>query len=217
MAIAFDATGTGVVDPGASLTYSHVCTGSERYLLVGIKGSSTSDTITGCTYATVAMTLLRKAQITGSRWAYVFGLFAPASGANDVVVSASGSDFINAVSVSLTGVSQAEPEASNGAQEDSVTNHTGTVTTLTDNAWIMSHFACSIGWADVGSGDVRIQGDGNTHGIMTRGPMTPTGSYSNQAGAGGPLGNWQSSTISLAPFVAAAGGLMFPRWGSVRR
>jgi len=92
MAIAFDATTDGGNTTATSLTYSHTCTGSNRILFVSVIGAIGSDNVTGATYAGAAMTLVDKQ--ASARSTYLFYLIAPATGANNVVVSAGSSSFI---------------------------------------------------------------------------------------------------------------------------
>lgn len=88
-----------------TLTVSYtVGSGSNRLLIVVITGGSSTDNITGVTYGGVAMTLVAK-KAPGARWVYVYYLLNPASGANNVVITAS-SDYIIAVAASYSGAQQ---------------------------------------------------------------------------------------------------------------
>lgn len=116
MAIAFDATTTGNKgSAGSSLTYSHTCTGSNLVLLVGVE--SRNNDVTGVTYATVAMTQIGSAQVSadGLTTNTVWQLAAPATGANNVVVSITGTNHIASVASSYTGVDQTTPVATNAS------------------------------------------------------------------------------------------------------
>lgn len=139
--IAFDATATGNVN-AASLTYSHTCSGSNRILLVGVGTDASADCITGATYNGVAMTLIDKQQMSGdaTRFIYLFYLINPASGANDIVVSASGGlRNIRSDSVSYTGAKQSgQPDASAKATNASTTDLSVAVTVVAANSWIVS-------------------------------------------------------------------------------
>lgn len=60
-------------------------TGSDAYLVVGIRNQSTSDNVNAPTYNSVTMSLLYKRQNTQAQtleWMYYYGLAAPASGSN---------------------------------------------------------------------------------------------------------------------------------------
>ena len=139
MAIAFDAAGGRSFSASSnSLTYSHTCTGTNRYLLVCVK-TSTTDDVSGITYNSVSMTQIGKVQNPGgdSRWAYMYYLINPASGANNVVVSTSDTpDFIIAKSTSFTGVKQSgQPDASTTGTVAVGTSITLSITTIADNCW----------------------------------------------------------------------------------
>lgn len=86
MAVTFDAAST--VNSGAvtTQTWSHTCSGANRYLLVSV-GANGQDA-TGVTYAGVAMSSLGTQQesATGYR-VTLWGLVAPALGANNIVVT----------------------------------------------------------------------------------------------------------------------------------
>jgi hypothetical protein len=142
MAIAFDAATDGGTATGTSLTFSHTCgAGSDRLLLVGINGDlvGVNDDITGVTYAGVSMTLVAKITATTARYQYLYYLLNPATGANNVVISCTNSHFLGATSASYTGVSQSgQPDNSVTNTGVTVTQITGTLTTVADNCWTMA-------------------------------------------------------------------------------
>jgi len=149
MAIAFDATGptTAYTGGATSLTFSHTTgSGSNRILLVGFlsNGTNGGDAFTGVTYNGVAMTrLLRSQHGTDGYGCYVYGLLAPATGANDVVISASSSQVIYACSSSYTGVSQvALPSNVLGKSMDGST-WTEAITIGTVNSWAVAFCRCN--------------------------------------------------------------------------
>lgn len=134
--IAFDAATPGLDGAATSLTWSHTCsTGANRILFVGAFGNTT-DVVTGCTYGGVAMTLIGKIQVPADRWLYLWCLVAPATGANNVVVSASSSVLISAASSSYTGASQTgQPDASTTNSATTGTSLATSVTTVADQCW----------------------------------------------------------------------------------
>jgi hypothetical protein len=145
MAVAVDAIGpgasgqtNGINPPGVALTWSHTCTGTNLLLVVGVNCTVNPDTglSTTATYNAVSMTSLGVVHSGGSTSGYVqfFYLINPASGANNVVVTAAGStggavDY-GGGSISFTGVHQTTPLSSpftNTANGTSVSvNVTGT-------------------------------------------------------------------------------------------
>lgn len=135
MALAFDAVGAGgSALPGNSITYSHTCTGTNLILIVAITSNNT-DVITGVTYNGDALTLGKKSTDTGPV-KYFYYKLGPATGAHDVVVSASAADqFLRATSVSYTGVQQSgQPDATDESR-DTATSTTTSLTQVVNNAW----------------------------------------------------------------------------------
>ena len=145
MAIAFNAAadiGNGL--SVSSLTKSYTSgSGSNRLLVLGVVGDGTSDLITGATYAGTSLTLIDKQFPTNGasthRWHYLFYLLAPATGANNFVISASSScDVITGTAGDYTGVKQsAQPDAHNKQYNGSgsPTSLTTSVTTVANNDW----------------------------------------------------------------------------------
>lgn len=143
MAIAFDATSYSQAN-GTSLTVSHTCTGSNRILITGYyNNSGSSDPVTAMTYAGVAMTKIVGSAGSSGIYRALYYLIAPATGANDLVVTTSGTVTSGLISASYTGVSQAgQPDASGTSIVDtSVTNPVSkSITTVADNCWIVGFY-----------------------------------------------------------------------------
>lgn len=143
MAIAFDASAVAtLVNPGTSSTWAHTCTGANGILFVGVFGDlGAAGHISGATYNAVAMTQIASIQVPGDRWLYLFYLLNPASGANNVVVSAAASIAIQGMSSSYTGAKQTgQPDASstNTQGGSSVSHLIGTLTTVLANCWTVA-------------------------------------------------------------------------------
>lgn len=94
-----------------SLTFAYDCgSGSNRYLLVFV-GDISGDSVTGVTYNGVAMTQLGKAARGPSNpttlEGYIYGLHAPATGSNNVVITRTNSgSWIEGGAILLTGAKQ---------------------------------------------------------------------------------------------------------------
>lgn len=75
-----------------TISFDSGSTGTDRYLAVIVFGAAT-DTLTGVTYAGVAMTQLFKQQgaAQGGRFVYIYGLANPTTGTNNIVSSFSSS------------------------------------------------------------------------------------------------------------------------------
>lgn len=205
MAIAFDAATDGGSTTGTSLTFSHTCSGSNRILFVGVRGDTASDTITGVTYNGVAMTLIpsTKHNDGSNRWVYLFYLIAPATGANNVVVSSSSSVLINAAAVSYTGAKQSGvPDASTKNSNASASSLATSLTTILDSCWTVLVGVSNTSQA-AGTGATRRTISGDTAFAMhdSNGGISPAGSTSmtitaNSGGINTIMVSFPPSTLS---------------------
>jgi hypothetical protein len=139
--IAFDAaTDLGVVT-ATSLTASHTCSGSNRILWLSVVGDNVNDYITGATYDGVAMDLVQKRAPGDSNnaWLYQFVLTAPATGANNVVITGSSSGIITAVAVSYTGAAQSGQPDNFSQSQSSVIQQTysSAITPTVNGCWVV--------------------------------------------------------------------------------
>ena len=148
MAIAFDAATNGGWDE-SSLTFPHTTSGNDRILFVYAVAydSPDGDVLTGITYGGVAMTPIDKKGMQATVMGYLYYLINPATDENDVIVSSSSADYLQAGAVSYTGAKQSgQPDASTTALSTD-TSVTTTLTTVADNSWtvIGSHQATGVG------------------------------------------------------------------------
>jgi hypothetical protein len=203
-AVAFDAFNGDDVTSATSLTYALTCTGTNLGLVCVVVGDST-DKISGVTYNSVSLSLVDKFAADGL-WTYAFYLNAPATGAHDVVVSASSSSaFILSCAASYTGVLQSgQPEASAKSSTATGSSHTESVTTLTDNAWTVLCAKAEAGVPAAGTGSTK-RGDDGFGGVGvsaifdSNAPISPAGNNSmtfTAASGANPIG---SIILSLAP------------------
>lgn len=143
MAVTFDAQSTGYNTSVSSLTVSHTCSGSNRILTVSCLFDQTVS-ITGITYNGVAMTNILTAQnVVLLQKLGLYYLVAPSTGANNIVVSLSGSAASVSVSnASYTGVKQSSAiDSSNSTTGSSASPSVSTTTTVNN-----SQVICAIGW-----------------------------------------------------------------------
>lgn len=111
MAIAFDAYSV-TTGNATSYTWSHVCSGTNRFLVVNIAMHSASDIVTSVTYNSVALTRQFYALQGSDQVGYVYYLIAPAVGTHDIVVIHSGTPVTGKGAMggaSYTGVDQRVP------------------------------------------------------------------------------------------------------------
>lgn len=107
MAIAFDASTQGTAGVTSPQTYSHTCTGSDLILYVHIYTVGTGNQVTGVTYNGVSMTSVGSIDLSTFGRTYLYRLVNPASGANNVVITYSGSQVYGvSVATSYTGALQ---------------------------------------------------------------------------------------------------------------
>ncbi len=211
MAIAFVAAADlGNNGGSGTLTASYtVGSGANRRLYVNAIGDTTSDLISGATYAGTTMRLVGKhTAASGGRWVYLFALDNPTSGANNVVITESGSSFILAQAADYSGVKQT------GA-DDNETSNTGAsplttaLITVADNCWTI------LGEADAFSGSPPTAGTGSTRRAVegtfgvgglfdSNGVVHPAGSYSMTYSAGG--GATTLTCCVMASFEPDTGG-----------
>lgn len=199
MAITLDSSAkSGTAWVTGTITYAHNNVAGD-YLDVVIR--SGTDSVTGVTYAGVSMTQLAKSSSGGVY--YHYGLAAPATGSNNVVVSVTGSENRWSASEALIGAKQTgQPDASNFGSSASSPN-TVSVTTVADNSWLIG-IAQGGGSLTGGTGTtLRQDGTGGTDTVLldSNGVKTPAGSYSLVCNYSS--GTNYLSVISIAPAVTA--------------
>lgn len=157
MAIAFDASSGSKGAGSSTLTWSHTCSGSNRTLVVGC-ASKTDDYITGVTYNGVAMTQVDKTTGGGGGAEYMYILANPASGANNIVVTASVSIDMMGSAVSYTGTSLTQPGshskgATTGAGSGALSLNTSN-TMVGNYSWLVGAGFCytSVDYSKVSEG-----------------------------------------------------------------
>ncbi len=135
--IAFDAQSASGYS-ATSATWSHTCSGSDRLLVIGIYSTNSND-VASVTYNSVACTFINRVVVTGGQEIYLYYLLNPATGANNVVVTATSGNLQGyGAATSYTGVKQsAQPDASATNQSASTTSLTTSVTTTADNCWLV--------------------------------------------------------------------------------
>lgn len=214
--ILFDAaSNSGYQTAQSTYSWSHTCTGSNRYLAVGIAMLSVGGaSVTGITYNGVAMSLVdARASVTGAIRAELWGLVAPASGTNTIAVTLTAPLDSIGEAVSFTGVNQTF--ATEGAADASATNvgaadATVNVTTVADNDWTVDIVATSDTAITVGAGQTsrnNVSGALGSGGMSTEGPKTPAGSVTMSWTDVDALKTWSIVSVALRP--TAASGVVY--------
>ena len=209
MAIAFDAVVSNTSTTATSLTYSHTCTGSNSILFVAHL-SNTGDFSTGVTYAGVSMVQISKKQVGAtSAWTYLYALFAPATGANNVVISVSTSTLIYGTSVSYTGVTQSNTMDASATSSISAAalNLSTNLTTIANNCWTACYsFNNTNIW--VSNSDTIRGTNAGSNFFDTNSLITPAGSKTMTQTVTG-SGSSTSHMVSFSPFVATTANSNF--------
>lgn len=111
MAIAFDAGSSGFISGSASITVSHTCTGANRALVVSASCPNSFDYLAGATvtYNGVSMGAARINSGLTNLFSYIWVLAAPATGTNPIVITPTGSAYVDLIAASFTGVDQTTP------------------------------------------------------------------------------------------------------------
>lgn len=177
MAIAYDNASGSSTGSASSLTYSHTCSGSNRILFVFVCRFNTQ-TISSVTYGGVTCTFIAESTVAGSEPVAVYYLVAPATGANNVVITLSGASFIFASSSSYTGAKQTGQPDGSATGKATSTSHAISVTTTADNCWgVAAYRAEGDGATSAGAGTtLRYNIAGGTQLYDSNGPKTPAGS-----------------------------------------
>ena len=90
-ALAIDTASSAGCGACTSLSWSHTVSGTNRLLVVGPSGYDTSDSVTGVTYNSVSMTVIPSSSTSnGNHTVSQYSLIAPSTGANTILVSATG-------------------------------------------------------------------------------------------------------------------------------
>lgn len=196
MAVAVDAV---AFDKGTStsITFAHTCTGANLALYVIVEERYAS-AVTGVTYNGVAMTQ-KSYNDPGANSIVqkVFELLAPATGAHNVVVTASATRNLLCTAISLTGVDQTTPTGTyvntNGgagtAISDVVTSATGEI--VIDAVTIMENTA-STATLTVGAGQTQ-----RSNQEQVSGGNGLVGAVSTEAGAASVTMSWTASAASF--------------------
>ncbi len=204
MSITFDTAAGSFTNGANSLTWAHTCSGANRMLFVGvIDNNENGDHVTGVTYAGVSMTLVNKIKYSGAdnRYTYLFSLPAPATGANNVVISASISINMKGSSSSYNGVFQGTVDSSTTASGPGTV--TCNLTTVANNCWgIMVAGTTQDSSASTNFTSRNSQNSGNNLERLgdSNGVITPAGSFSMSVTIpGGPTENCSGVAASFAP------------------
>lgn len=141
MAIAYDTSASGSADTQVSLTFSHTmssASGGFLAVLINLDQTLTNGVITvyyGGQAMTLATSVSSGSAPSSSSYAYVYYLFDPPTGANNLVITCNTTYIINALSVSYTGVRPTTIDGHSSNVLEAVSSYTGTLVTTHDQSW----------------------------------------------------------------------------------
>lgn len=195
MAIARNASAAlSLQNPVSGFTYTRAYTvgaGANRILFVFFFMNSV-ESDTGATYAGVTMTKLSASQVGNGTDRAISGyyLIAPASGANNIVVTFSDNPQVQGYAVDYTDAHQTTPiDAQNGASDAGAASVAAAVTVTAANCWLLAFHRENSGTSDVWTNVTEIASGGGLHiadsnATVATGSITvtadPTGSPANK-------------------------------------
>lgn len=201
--IALDATAGGNNNSNV-LTYPHTCTGSNIILFLAIEvNGNLYGSITSVTYNGIAMTQINTKNTADNQLIFLYYLIAPATGANNISISISGTTVIRGSSVSYTGANQTGvPDASTVNSGASVTSLATSVTTVLDNCWTVLAAVSNSGALSASTGSTLRNSQNGSGGIFdSNGIIHPAGSKSMSVLDSGGAANLATVMASFAPFI----------------
>jgi len=200
MAVAFDAATDGGASGTTTKTFSHTCTGASRILIVyaQITGSCS-----GVTYNAVAMTKIGSEVLDGTYgwYASFWYLVAPATGANDVVITGPGASTVDGICASYTGVDQVTPVDVDAEKMDVFGggDYAATISVTTTNANTMGVYFCENATSTItgfGTGQTeRLRGIGSRQSYMGISDELFVSAASNAASFTGSDGNHKANLL----------------------
>lgn len=198
--IAYDNATVNLAIANTSNSFSHTCTGSNLVLLVGVF-CTVGDICTSVTYNGVAMTQIDKIA-RGTEEVYMYGLVAPATGANTVTATFSAPVISRVHAASYTGVSQTNfPDAHSTGTDATPASVTASITTVASNCWtvLMARGDDTL-VASTGSTE-RPSAAGSTSALFdSNGPLSSGSNSMSYTDALGANDSWVM--VAIAPFVS---------------
>lgn len=200
--IYLDATSTsGYKVSLSTYSWSHTTTGINRGLVVNVSIFATG-TVSSITYNSIAMQFIRFDSI-GIYRNEIWVLGNPTVGTNTIIVTLNTSLTSIADAVSYTGVDVGEMvEANTGATGSGISSPSKTITTLSDQSWVIDGLTTSDATMSVtGAQTQRVNQTGTlgTGAMGDIGPVTPIGSATPSWSAVGALDSWAISVLALDP------------------
>jgi len=211
MALTVDAATSAENSLQTSLTWSHTCTGSDLVLVVGISFyQNTNSFVSGVTYNSVAMTLIPNSSTNnGAYFSLMYGLIAPSTGANDIVVTMGGNApfELGCGAISWTDAHQTTPfgtanTATGNSTSPSVTVSSGASEVVMANLIILHSGTLSVGAAQTSRwNEIGASGFTKYAGSTEPGDASTIMSWSNTT-----TQTWAITAVPIKPTAAVSAG-----------
>jgi archaellum component FlaF (FlaF/FlaG flagellin family) len=192
-------SGSCVLVLGCSFSHTVTTSGSDRILIVGVNTASAA--LTSVSYGGQAMTNIRSDNNGASAHTSLWYLKNPPTGTNTVTMLVSIVSNVAAGAISFTGVDQTTPIATHNGATGTSTTPSVSVTTSTDESWLVDVVGTVTGPMTTDVGQVErwdtvqttTRGAGSTEATSTTGTFTMA--WTNEAGSN----NWAISAAALKP------------------
>lgn len=162
-----------------SSTFSFTNTAGDT-MYVGTYAGSSTDIVTGVTYNGVSLTKIASKQLGTSQWIGIWYLKSPATGANNIVISASSSADIEGQVITYTGGNTTtQPDSFNSSSTSG--NITTSTTVVDTGCWLVSNArsastgpmnaSTGVGFTVTGASAFRM---GDSNGTVSTGSQSQT-------------------------------------------
>ena len=213
----FASNGTG------PFTWSHTCSGSDRFLIVGIAHYDSGDSVSGVTYDGVAMTAVPLGA-TSNGTSYLcfitlYYLIAPNTGTHDIVVSVTGGVFdFGAGATSYTDVHQTTPLGPAATAIGTSTTPSVTVSSAVNEIVFDSLSIIHDGTLSVGADQTQRWNSITPNGYLKYAGSTENGAASTtMSWANSNSQTWAIAAVSIKPVGGGGGSSIVPIQAYYRR
>lgn len=198
--IAFDAASNTTDSSGGSFSWSHTCTGSDRFLIVALR-NPVGQNVSDVSYDGVSMTLHDRRSIFSAGYCYVYYLANPSSGTHTINVTNS-SGNMDAAAVSYTGVkSTGQPDNYGNNSSGASTTYSETISSTVDGCLHVSSVFGSSGNAITAGADTSVRTNVRSVANIALGDcQTPISSAgSNTLNFSASSMSWESTGLIIKP------------------
>lgn len=210
MALAIEGVATATGSGSGPFTWSHTCSSTDRFLLIGVSYYTAAATISALTYNGVALTVVPSSTVTiGQYTSTLYSLIAPDSGSNTVSITFTATVYdFGAGAIAFSGAHQTTPlgtaaTASNTSTTPSVNVTAASGELVIDTLTIVHTGTLTVGadqtqrWNGVSSiGHIKYASSSED------GVATTTMSWSNSTSQA-----WALSSVAVKPVASAAAGV----------